>query len=122
MSVVSIRVDIRINGDGTMGATHVPMTDADVDALASMRFGGQDVVAAALMGEAVRRQSYLLVGLIAASDPARATLLRTGDVRETSTVAAHVMQILTEVAGTAAPGAVVGAVRDVVGASGPGGG
>lgn len=119
MNTVSIRVDIRIHDDGRLGAAHAPLTDADADALSTMRFGGQDVVAAALMGEAVRRQAHLLIGLISASDPARMMLLKTGDVRETSTVAAQVLRILTEVAEHTTPSAVVGAVRDVTGTESP---
>ncbi len=116
MKSVSVTVSIRVNDDGTLSATHAPTTDADAATLAGMRFGGQDVVAAALMGEAVRRQAELLVGLVAASDPARMTLLRTRDEKETGLVVAELLRNLTEVAEQVAPFAVIGAVRDAVGA------
>jgi hypothetical protein len=116
---VSLTVSIRVNDDGTLCATHVPSTDADAATLARMRFGGQDVVAAALMGEAVRRQAELLVGLVKASDPAKMALLRTGDEKETGVVIAELLRNLTEVAEQVAPFAVFGAVRNAVGAEVP---
>lgn len=122
MKTLTIRVDIRVHDDGTMGATHAPASDEDAGVLAGMKFGGQDVVAAALMGEAVRRQAHLMVGLVAVSDPARMLLLRTGDVKETASVAAQALRVLTEVAEYVAPSAIVRAVQDVTGAEVPTGG
>jgi hypothetical protein len=122
VKTVSVSVTIRIHDDGSADATHAPSTDTDVEVLSGMRFGGQDVVAAALMGEAVRRQANLMVGLVAATDPARMNLIRAGDVKETAAVAAQALRVLTEVAEHVAPSAVVGAVRDVTGAKDPTGG
>jgi len=116
---VSVTVSIRVNDDGTLSATHAPTTDADAAVLASMRFGGQDVVAAALMGEAVRRQASLLVGLVKASDPAKMSLLQAKDEKETGVLVAELLRNLTEVAEQVAPFAVIGAVRDVRGADHP---
>lgn len=116
MKTVSVSLVIRIHDDGSVDATHAPSTNSDVETLATMRFGGQDVVAAALMGEAVRRQSNLMVGLVAATDPARMNLIRAGDVKETAAVAAQTLRVLTEVAEQVAPSAVIGAIRDVTGA------
>ena len=120
MRRVSITVDVLVGDDGTLYATHAPTTDADAATLAGMRFGGQDVVAAALMGEAVRRQASLLVGLVKASDPAKMALLRVKDEKETGVVAAELLRNLTEVAEQVAPFAVLGAVRDLQGADRPG--
>ena len=119
MRRVSLTVEVRVGDDGTLSATHAPTTDADAATLAGMRFGGQDVVAAALMGEAVRRQASLLVGLVMASDPAKMALLRVKDEKETGVVVAELLRNLTEVAEQVAPFAVLGAVRDAVGADRP---
>lgn len=119
MRGVSVTVSIRVGDDGTLSATHAPTTDADLAVLSGMRFGGQDVVAASLMGEAVRRQAALLVGLVAASDPAKMSLLRTRDEKETALVVAELLRVMNEVMTQVAPFAVLGAVRDVVGADRP---
>lgn len=119
MRRVSLTVEVLVGDDGTLSATHAPTTDADAATLAGMRFGGQDVVAAALMGEAVRRQASLLVGLVMASDPAKMALLKVKDEKETGVVVAELLRNLTEVAEQVAPFAVLGAVRDAVGADRP---
>lgn len=119
MKGVSITVSVRVNDDGTLWATHAPTTDADAATLASMRFGGQDVVAAALMGEAMRRQAALLVGLVNASDPAKMALLRVKDEKETGVVVAELLRNLAEVAEHTAPFAVAEAVGDIQGANRP---
>lgn len=115
MKDVSITVSIRITDDDVVVATHAPSTVADETALAGMRFGGQDIVALALLSEAIRRQANLMVGLVAASDPARTALLRSGDVKEIGVVTTQVLDVLTGVVGQVATHAVVGAVRDVTG-------
>jgi len=114
MKTVSITVKIQVYDDGLVVATHAPATAADTALLGTMRFGGQDVVASALLGEAVRRQANLAVGL-AGSDPALMALLRSGDVKETAKIAAQVLQIVTEVSEGVAALAVKGAVFDIVG-------
>ena len=114
MKTVSITVRIQVHDDGLVVATHAPTTAADTALLGAMRFGGQDVVAAALLGEAVRRQANLAVGL-AGSDPALMALLRSGDVKETAKVAAQVLQVVSEVSEGVAALAVKGAVSDIEG-------
>lgn len=114
MKTVSITVSIQVYDDGLVVATHVPSTAADTALLEKMRFGGQDVVAAALLGEAVRRQANLAVGL-AGADPALMALLRSGDVKETAKIAAQVLRLVTEVSEGIAALAVKGAVADLEG-------
>ena len=116
MKGVSLTVSIRVNDDGTLWATHAPTTESDAATLAGMRFGGQDVVARALMGEAVRRQSHLMVGLVQATDPARTLLMKNGDPKEISEVVTQTLSVLTEVAEKSVPFAVSGAIKDLMGA------
>lgn len=115
MTRVRVTVEIMLSGDGSFSAMHAPATDADAAVLSSMRLGGQDVVAAALLGEAVRRQAAMMVGLLAASDPVRTGLLRSRDPKEVADVAAAVLDVVTRVAGQVSTRAVAGAVDDVAG-------
>ncbi|NBR01046.1 MAG: hypothetical protein EBT97_11465 [Actinobacteria bacterium] len=81
-----------------------------------MRLGGQDVVAAALLGEAIRRDALLRVGIVAATDPGRATLVRTGDTRELAEMVATILESVEAVARQVAPLAVADASRVLQGA------
>ena len=68
MKTVRVLVEIQVSDDGqSAGARHRPATQEDVDTLTAMRFGGQDVVATALLGEAIRRDAMLRVGIVHAT-------------------------------------------------------
>ena len=112
MKTGRVLVEIQVSDDGqSAGARHRPATQEDVDTLTAMRFGGQDVVATALLGEAIRRDAMLRVGIVHATDPARATLIRTGDTREMATVVTTILESVDAVARQVAPVAVAEASR-----------
>lgn len=117
MKAVRVVLEIRMADDGRIvSARHEPATQEDADELMGMRFGGQDVVAAALMGEAIRRDALLRVCLVAATDPARASRLRAGDTRDAAELAASVLDTMESVTRQMAPRAVAEALRTLEGA------
>jgi len=117
MKTVRLLVEIQVSDDGKVaGARHVPATQADADVLTSMRLGGQDVVAAALLGESIRRDALLRVGIVHATDPARANLVRTGDTRELAELVTDILETVEAVARQVAPIAVADASRALQGA------
>jgi hypothetical protein len=117
MRTVRLTVEIQVADHGrAAGARHMPATQEDADALSAMRLGGQDVVAAALLGEAIRRDALLRVGIVAATDPGRAALVRTGDTAELAGMVTSILESVEAVARQAAPIAVAEASRVLRGA------
>lgn len=105
-----------IGADGQLTATHAPATAADTAILAEMRYGGQDAVAIALLGESVNRMANLLVGLVQASDSMRMKLLSSNDEVETGLMVAKLLTVLEASATAGAPLAIQNAIRAIVGA------
>lgn len=116
MKRVEVTVTMWIGADGQLTATHAPATAADTAILAEMRYGGQDAVAIALLGESVNRMASLLVGLVQASDPMRMKLLSSNDEAETGLMAAKLLTVLETSATAGAPLAIQNAIRAIVGA------
>ena len=116
MSRVRIIVELDIREDGSVSSRHQTASAEDAIVLSRMRFGGQDVVATALMGEAVRREAALLVGLVHATDPARISLMQSGDEKELGSAAAHVLLLLDSVGKAVATKAVQDALIEIIGA------
>jgi hypothetical protein len=116
MSRVRIVVELDVREDGSVSSRHQAASAEDVVVLSRMRFGGQDVVATALMGEAVRREAALLVGLVHATDPARISLMQSGDAKELGSASAQVLLVLESVGKATATKAVQDALSEIIGA------
>lgn len=116
MKRVEVTVTMWLGADGQLTATHAPSTAADTALLAEMRYGGQDAVAIALLGESVNRMANLLVGLVQASDPMRMKLLSSNDEAETGLLVAKLLSVLETSAAAGAPLAIQNAIRAIVGA------
>jgi len=117
MKTVRLMLEIQVSDDGkAVGARHMPATQADADALTTMRFGGQDIVAAALLGEAIRRDALLRVGIVHATDPGRATLIKTGDTKELAELMTTILESVESVARQVTPIAVADASKALQGA------
>ncbi len=120
MKVIRINVDIRIDDAGEpVGSRHSPATQTDIEALGEMRFGGQHIVASALFGEFVRRDVNLRLGILSASDPARAALVQSGDAKETAELVIETIEAISGNAKQLIPIVIADTLKEMRGGGSP---